>query len=75
MKFPPLDYKDYYNVRIVDVEVGRGCPYSCYYCSAKSLVGHNIRYKKIEKILSESQELYDNMCAETRKYINSYFAT
>ncbi len=69
-EIPPLDYKDYYNVRIVDVEVGRGCPYSCYYCSAKSLVGHNIRYKKIEKILSESQELYDNMCAETRKYIN-----
>lgn len=67
---PAIDYSDYYNARIIDVEVGRGCPYSCYYCSAKSLVGHNIRYKNIECILQESQNVYNNMNKSTRKYIN-----
>ena len=43
-KNPPLEYEEYLKLNIVDVEVGRACPFNCYYCSLRNLLGNNVRY-------------------------------
>lgn len=65
-----IDYSNYLKQKIIDIEVGRGCPYHCYYCSANELVGTNVRYKDIHKILDECQWVYDHMEDEKKKLVN-----
>lgn len=68
--FHELDYSLYLNTRILDVEVGRGCPFNCYYCSSRMLIGNKVRYKNIDDILNECQQVFDQMNKENRLYVN-----
>ena len=55
---PKLNYSNYTDLSVLDIEVGRGCAYNCYYCSAAALNGRRVRYKSIDKILEEAEEAY-----------------
>ena len=41
------------------VDVGRGCPFGCTYCSTKTFWGRKYRLKSPEKIVSEIQNIHD----------------
>jgi len=45
------------------VQTSRGCPYKCEFCSVTVYAGHKIRYKPVENILEEIQQLH-----KARKY-------
>ncbi len=62
MKLTPVpDYsllsrKDY---AFMNIQVSRGCPFSCDFCEITTLLGHKVRIKSPGQILKELQILYD----------------
>jgi radical SAM superfamily enzyme YgiQ (UPF0313 family) len=60
-KTPAPDYyllsrNDY---AFMNVQVSRGCPFSCDFCEITTLLGHKVRMKDTSQILEELQVLYD----------------
>jgi radical SAM superfamily enzyme YgiQ (UPF0313 family) len=51
-----LSMKDY---AFMNVQVSRGCPFSCDFCEITTLLGHKVRMKESAQILNELQALYD----------------
>lgn len=51
-----LSRKDY---AFMNIQVSRGCPFSCDFCEITTLLGHRVRMKETGQILKELQELYD----------------
>ena len=51
-----LSRKDYASMNI---QVSRGCPFSCDFCEITSLLGHKVRVKKSQQILKELDLLYN----------------
>ena len=41
------------------VDVGRGCPFSCTFCSTKTFWGRNYRLKSAERIISEIKHIHE----------------
>lgn len=41
------------------VDVGRGCPFGCTYCSTKTFWGRKYRLKSPERIIAEIKEIHD----------------
>lgn len=63
---PPIDYSllDFNNEgfatkgkRLFPVDVGRGCPFSCTYCSTKTFWGRKYRLKSAERIIEEIKHI------------------
>lgn len=50
-----LSRKDYF---IMNIQVSRGCPFSCDFCEITSLLGHKVRMKNTGQILAELEALY-----------------
>lgn len=46
------------NYAFMNIQVSRGCPYSCEFCEITSLFGHKVRIKTTEQILNELEKLY-----------------
>ena len=42
----------------IRIEAGRGCPFSCTFCSTASFFGRNYRLKSPERLLSEMDQLH-----------------
>ena len=42
------------------IEVGRGCPFRCSFCSTANFWGHNFRIKPVEDLISEIKWHYDH---------------
>ncbi|WP_347840355.1 B12-binding domain-containing radical SAM protein [uncultured Draconibacterium sp.] len=42
----------------MSVQVSRGCPFSCDFCEITALLGHKVRMKNKEQIISELETLY-----------------
>jgi len=70
---PAIDYTllDYKNEgtstvgkRLFPIDVGRGCPFSCTYCSTKLFWGRKYRLKSAEKIIEEIKYVH-NLFGET----------
>lgn len=69
-EFLPNDYvRDYYYYdlipssvieasREIAIDVGRGCPYSCTFCSTKLFWGRRFRLRQIENILDEIEFVF-----------------
>jgi len=62
IKFTPVpDYsllsrKDY---AFMNIQVSRGCPFSCDFCEITTLLGHKVRMKETSQIIKEMESLYD----------------
>lgn len=55
---------DYYLLQrkkyaFMNLQVSRGCPFSCDFCEITSLLGHKVRMKKSQQILAELEALYN----------------
>jgi len=50
-----LSRKDYV---VMNIQVTRGCPFSCDFCEITTLLGRKVRMKKTSQILSELEALY-----------------
>ena len=50
-----LSHKDYASMNI---QVSRGCPFSCDFCEITSLLGHKVRMKETEQVINELETLY-----------------
>lgn len=53
--FELLSRKDYVTMNI---QVSRGCPFSCDFCEITSLLGHKVRIKSTSQIIKELDALY-----------------
>ena len=51
-----LSIKDYVTINI---QVSRGCPFSCDFCEITSLLGHKVRMKAASQVLKELEALYN----------------
>jgi radical SAM superfamily enzyme YgiQ (UPF0313 family) len=51
-----LSGKDY---AFMNIQVSRGCPFSCDFCEITTLLGHKVRMKETGQILNELQKLFD----------------
>jgi radical SAM superfamily enzyme YgiQ (UPF0313 family) len=56
--FHLLSVKDY---AFMNIQVTRGCPFSCNFCEITSLLGHKVRMKSTEQIINELDVLYDTI--------------
>jgi len=54
--FQLLSVNDY---AIMNIQVSRGCPYSCDFCEITTLLGHKVRMKNPQQILSELEKIYN----------------
>lgn len=54
--FHLLVIDDYVNMNI---QVSRGCPFSCEFCEITALLGRKVRMKRTNQIIDELQRLYD----------------
>ena len=55
-KLPLLNYKliEYFDdIEWINIEVGRGCPFSCTFCSTKTFWNQKTRMKSIDRIVKE----------------------
>jgi radical SAM superfamily enzyme YgiQ (UPF0313 family) len=43
----------------MNIQISRGCPFSCDFCEITSLLGHKVRLKSTEQILNELDKLYE----------------
>lgn len=61
MKLSPVP--EYHLLRVKDyafmnMQFSRGCPYACDFCEITSLLGHKVRMKNPDQIVSEMEALY-----------------
>lgn len=47
------------NYAFMNIQVSRGCPFSCEFCEITSLFGHKVRIKSTHQILNELDKLYE----------------
>ena len=50
-----LSVKDY---AYMNIQVSRGCPFSCDFCEITSLLGHKVRLKDTSQIINELESIY-----------------
>lgn len=43
----------------MNIQVSRGCPFSCDFCEITSLLGHKVRMKQTNQIINELEALYN----------------
>jgi len=72
--------KDDYYVNIPKVEVSRGCPFNCSFCSTTKFFGRKMRYRPVEDVVDELKELgvrfvffTDNNIVGNPKYAKELF--
>lgn len=53
------DFLDMYNIKKVAIDVGRGCPFGCIFCSTKTFWKRKFRLKSPQRIVDEIQFLYE----------------
>jgi len=51
-----LSAKDY---AFMNIQVSRGCPYSCDFCEITALLGHKVRMKTPQQVIKELEALYN----------------
>jgi radical SAM superfamily enzyme YgiQ (UPF0313 family) len=60
LPLPAYDLIDLKNKKSVEMDIGRGCPFECTFCSTKNFFSRKYRIKSIKRILFEMDWLFDN---------------
>lgn len=59
-KLEIFDIEEFYrDEEIINIEVGRGCPFHCSFCSTKNFWCNNYRLKSVERIIQELEFYID----------------
>jgi len=60
-KYEMLSLQKYWEmsngIKWVNMFITRGCPYNCVFCSIQTIMGSKVRYKSLEKVISEIEYL------------------
>jgi radical SAM superfamily enzyme YgiQ (UPF0313 family) len=56
---PDFHLLDRSKYAFMNIQVSRGCPFSCEFCEITSLLGHKVRMKSTAQIISEMDKLYE----------------
>lgn len=76
---PVMDYSllkvkgDLKEKKAFRIDVGRGCPFACTFCSTKSFWGRKYRVKSPERIVYEMQDIYDKYGATGFAFAHDMF--
>ncbi|GHU36567.1 hypothetical protein FACS1894193_07590 [Bacilli bacterium] len=65
-----IDFSDYKTSALINVEVGRGCPLDCYFCSSKIINAGRVEYKEASVFVEEAQKAFLN--SENSKVVISF---
>lgn len=57
----------------VDIEVGRGCPFSCIYCSTKTFWKRKFRLKSVDRLIKEIQYLNTKYGIDSFGFVHDLF--
>lgn len=71
-----LDFQDDKSVvmqRAFPVDVGRGCPFGCTFCSTKNFWGRHYRLKSAERIIHEIKNIHDKFGIENFSFEHDMF--
>jgi len=49
---------DFHSYDSLAIQFTRGCPFNCDFCNITALLGHQVRYKKVEQVLAELDTMY-----------------
>ena len=60
-------------MHLFNVQVSRGCPFSCEFCEITSLFGNKVRTKSTKQILQELEKLYELRWRETILIVDDNF--
>lgn len=63
LKFELIDTMENIKKDAIEMEIGRGCPFACTYCSTSMFWGRNFRVKTVSKVVEEIRfynEKYNN---------------
>jgi len=69
---PAFDLWDFGQVAGMPLEVGRGCPFSCRFCSTSGYFGHQYRVKPPKRVVAEALELRSRYGCETVELIHDH---
>lgn len=72
---PVIDYSsvDMSQVTSIPVDVGRGCPFGCTYCSTKTFWRREFRIKSVERIMEEISWLSDRYDIYNFAFVHDLF--
>lgn len=72
---PDIDYSmvDFSNKSSFQIEVGRGCPFSCSFCSSSTFFKRKYRMKSLDRIIKEVDFLQHNYHIDFLGFIHDLF--
>jgi len=62
-----------YVLGLFPVDVGRGCPFSCTFCSTKSFWGRKYRLKSNDRIIAEIKHIHDLFGVTSFNFVHDMF--
>ncbi len=68
---PPIDG----GARGVSVEIGRGCPYKCTFCSTKVFFQRRFRFRSADMIIAELQKVREQHASSHFEFVHDMFTT
>jgi radical SAM superfamily enzyme YgiQ (UPF0313 family) len=72
--YPDYSLLPYFeNLDYIQMEVGRGCPFSCTYCSTKTFWKRKFRVKSVDRILEEVEILYTKFGKKHFNFVHDLF--
>ena len=71
----PIDYSlvDLSNAKALPIDIGRGCPFNCSYCSTKTFWERKYRLKCADKIIEEIKALIHNYKITHFSFVHDLF--
>lgn len=74
-KYTPYDYEPFEITKdsAIDIEAGRGCPFSCTFCSTSPFWGRKFRIKSVDELINEMKHFHDLYGVTTFALVHDMF--